>query len=486
MSLDGLGLAAAIRSGELSSSEAVEASIEKIEAENPRINAVVHKMYDDARARAKSPPAGPFQGVPLLVKDLLCAVAGQPLACGSRALRDYVPQYDAELIVRLRKAGFILVGKTNTPEFGILGTTEPELFGPTRNPWNTQHSAGGSSGGAAAAVAAGWVPIAQGGDGGGSIRIPASACGLFGLKPTRGRTPFGPVQGEGWAGFAQEHVITRSVRDSAAVLDAIHGLDDGAPYAAPAPERPFLDEVSREPGKLRIAFSTGSLFGKTVHPEVAAAVADTAKLLASLGHEVVEDTPSFSRDELVRAYLVVVATSAAGEVAGTEALTGRKPTSDQFESTTWLLHQIGGRLSATDYQSAVAAAHRAGRSVAGFFQKYDVFLNATLAWPPPKIGEWAPTPSERRLLGVLRAFPVRAALFRALDDLAEKGFEKTANTQLFNQTGQPAMSVPLGWTRDGLPIGSQFAARFGDEATLLRLAAQLEQARPWAARTPPR
>ena len=482
---DATALAELVRKKELHPTELVEEAISRIETLNPRLNAVVHKMYDQARKVAAGPlPEGPFTGVPFLVKDLDGYVAGVPFTASCKAMVSFVPDHDSELIARQRRTGVILVGKTNTPELGLLGTTEPALRGPTRNPWNLNHSTGGSSGGSAACVAARIVPMAHGGDGGGSIRIPASACGLFGLKPTRARNPVGPSSSEGWGGYVQQHVISRSVRDSAAMLDATHGPELGDPYAAPPVARPFLQEVGTPPGRLRIAFSTGSLFGKNVHPDCVAAVKDAAKLCAELGHEVIEDAPRFDQAELVRAYLVNVAANVAPTLEEIAQMTGKPADPEDFEPTTWALAQMGQMLSAPDLQRSRNATHRAGRMMAAFFQRYDLFLDATLAYPPVRIGELALKAAELAALRVLRRVPVKPAFMKMFDDLAANSLERTPNTQLFNQTGQPAMSVPLYWNGAGLPIGVQFAARFGEEALLFRLAAQLEQVRPWMARKP--
>ncbi|MCJ7772177.1 MAG: amidase, partial [Desulfobacterales bacterium] len=282
---DGLGLAELVRKKEISPDEICEEAISRIEALNPKLNAVITKMYDQGRKAVKDQlPDGPFTGVPFLLKDLLAAYAGVPMTSGSKAFKNYIPDHDSELVRRYKKAGLVILGKTNTPEFGLLGYTEPELHGITRNPWNTDHTPGGSSGGSAAAVASGMVPLASGGDGGGSIRIPASCCGLFGLKVTRGRNPTGPEHGAIWQGAVVEHVISRSVRDSAAILDSICGGDIGAPYYVPNPERPYLKEIEQNPGSLKIAFNTHSPIDTDVHPECVQAVEDTAKLLEKLGH----------------------------------------------------------------------------------------------------------------------------------------------------------------------------------------------------------
>ncbi|WPB81466.1 amidase [Archangium violaceum] len=483
--LDATALAELVRKKELQPIELVEEAISRIEAVNPKLNAVVHKMYDQARKTAAGPlPQGPFSGVPFLVKDLDGYLANEPYAGGCRALVGFVPDHDAELMARFRRAGVVIVGKTATPELGILGVTETVLNGPTRNPWNPEHTPGGSSGGSAACVAARVVPMAHGGDGGGSIRIPASACGLFGLKPTRARNPLGPDSAEGWGGFVQQHVLTRSVRDSAAMLDATQGADLGAPYAAPPIARPFLQEVGTPPGRLRIAFSTGSLYGKHVHPDCKAAVQDAVKLCQELGHELVEDAPRFDREELVRSYLVNVAANTTVQMEEISQATGKPVTADDVEPSTWALVQLGSILTAADLQRARNVMHKAGRMMAAFHERYDLFLDATLAYPPVRIGELAPKPAELAAMAVLRKLPLKPVFLKLLDVLAGNSLERTPNTQLFNQTGQPAMSVPLFWNTAGLPVGVQFSARFGDEATLFRLASQLEQARPWAGRKP--
>ncbi len=483
---DGLDLAGLVRRREVAPTELVEAAIARIEASNPRLNAVVNKLYERARAAASAPLGdGPFAGVPFVLKDLDAAMAGVPLTASCRALADFVPDRDSEMVARYKRAGLIVVGQTSTPEFGILPVTESALRGPTRNPWNLAHTPGGSSGGSGAAVAARMTPIGHGSDGGGSIRIPASCCGLFGLKPTRGRTPLDPAVSKGWGGLVHEHALSRSVRDSAALLDASQGADAGAPYPAPAPERPFLDEVGADPGRLRIAFSTRNLFGETTHPECKAAVEDAAALCAGLGHAVEEALPDFDRHFLVRAYLAIIAGSTAQAIAEFAGAGGRRPRADDFEPLTRALGLIGANMSAGELTAALEACRLAGRSCGEFFATYDLLLTPTLAHPPVEIGFFDVKPGQAVQIRILRALPLRPLLDKALDELSASAFEVTGNTMLFNLTGQPAMSVPLYWSERGLPIGLQFAARFGDEATLFRLAAQLEQARPWAQRRPP-
>jgi amidase len=465
--LDATAQAGLVRRGEVSPVELVDAAIERIERLNPTINAVVTPMYEQARAAATGElPDGPFTGVPFLLKDLLACYRGVPMTAGSAFLRDFVPDHDSRLVARLRRAGLIILGKTNTPEFGLLPTCEPRLFGPSRNPWDTERTTGGSSGGSAAAVAAGLVPMAHGNDGGGSLRIPASCCGLFGLKPTRARNPLGPDFGDVMSGLVVEHALTRSVRDSAALLDATAGPDVGDPYCAPPPARPFLHEVGADPGRLRIAFTVGALTGTPVHPDCVAAVRDAAALCAGLGHDVVEAAPAVDAESVSQAFTTLFLAGHAALVDGLARVTGRHPTPDQFEPPTWAMLEFGRQIGASTYLLAVHALQRAARDVARFFFDHDVWLTPTLGEPPVPLGTFDPAP-ENPLQGL-----IRVSAFMPF-------------TPICNATGQPAMSVPLFWSADGLPIGTHFVGRFGDEATLFRLAAQLEQARPWAARRPP-
>lgn len=484
--VDATELARRVRDGDVTPSELTEAAIAAIEQVNPKLNAVVHRMYDEARAAAKGPlPDGPFRGVPMAVKDFDGFVKGVPFTASSRFLEGWTPTEDSEAIARLRRAGVTFVAKTNLPELAIVGTTESEWRGPARNPWNTDHSTGGSSGGSGALVAARAVAVAHGGDGGGSLRIPASNGGLVGLKATRGRIPLGPHQGEGWGGYVQWGVLSRTVRDTAGFLDVLSGPMAGDPYAAPAVARPFTEEVGAPTGKLRIGFSTRSFFGKSTHPECVTAVERTAKLLSDLGHTVEEAAPKIDRDALVNAYLAQVGVGIAAEIEDMARWSGRTPRADLFEPATWFLRQVGLTLSGIELQRARDAMQEAGRQTAVFHQTYDLFLGSTLAYPPVRIGELALKPAERVGLAALRTLPVPAAIRAVLAQLAANNFERTPNTQLFNQTGQPAVSLPLHWTPDGLPVGIQLAARFGDEALLLRVASQLETASPWIGRKPP-
>jgi amidase len=494
--LDATALSELVRTKEVSPLELVDRAIAEIEQRDSAINAVVHRNFERAREHARRdlpdvPQDAPFRGVPFLLKDLLGYDEGEPSTSSTSLLKSWRAPRDSELVRRYKRAGLIILGRTNTPEFGIYGVTEPELFGPTRNPWDLSRTPGGSSGGSAAAVAARYVPMAHGGDGGGSIRIPASHCGLVGLKPTRARNPAGPFAGERWAGFVSEHVLTRSVRDSARALDATLGTDPGAPYEVSRPLRPYAEEVlggaaGRGP-RLKIAIWPAPLFGSpsaTTHAECQTACENAAKLAARLGHEVVEARPPFDRDTLVMAYLTVVATGVHRSIEQAGELSGVKPRASDFEGPTWVLKLIGGKLSAGEYVRALDHIHLAHRKLSGFFDAHDVLLTPTAATPPVPIGTFALTAGQRALIRLLKAVPTRALLLKALDDLARHSFDATPNTMLFNITGQPAVSLPLHMSPSGLPIGTQWVGRFGDEATLFRLSAELEAAVPWQDRRP--
>lgn len=464
--LDATAQAAMVRRKQLKPIELVDAAIAQIERINPELNAVVTPMFELAREAANGPlPEGPFRGVPFLLKDLFASYAGVRTTSGSVFLRDFIPDHDSELVVRLRRAGLVIVGKTNTPEFGLLSTTEPRLFGPARNPWDPGRTTGGSSGGSAAAVASGMVAMAHGGDGGGSIRIPASCCGAFGLKPTRARNPLGPDVGDILGGLAVEHALTRSVRDSAALLDATSGPDIGDPYFAPARTRPFLEEVGTDPGRLRIAFTTEAPTGVPIHPDCITAVGEAAKLCASLGHEVSEAAPAIDGKRFESCFTTLWSVGCARAMEGNALLTGRKPAPEQFEELTWALAERGRAVRAFEYLLAVGALQIMARQIARFFVEHDVWLTPTVADPPLPLGSFNPQPGNP-LYGMQRA-----AAFVPF-------------TPICNVTGQPAMSVPLFWNAEGLPIGTHFVGRFGEEATLFRLAAQLEAARPWKGRRP--
>ena len=485
--LDGLAMAALVRTGQLTPADLCAAAIARAEAVNPKLNAVVYPLYEQARRRAAAGlPAGPFGGVPFLLKDFGAQYTGAPHTSGSRALRNFVPTEDAELVCRWQAAGLNILGKTNTPEFALMGVTEPALHGPTRNPWHLGHTPGGSSGGAAAAVAAGIAPVAGAGDGGGSIRIPAACCGLFGLKPSRGRVPTGPEQGEKWQGAAVEHVLSRSVRDSAALLDATQGPDVGAPYFLPNPARSYLEEASRAPGRLRIGFSLGHPLGSALHPECATAVREAARLLESLGHDVAEVPLPFDGRAVATAFLMLYFGETGASIAALAKVLGRPARPRDVEPTTWLLSLLGRTYTAADFAAARHTWNDSARRMGRFHQTYDLLLTPTLATPPVRIGELQPKPLEQTLLKVVNTFGLGGLIRRSgiVEKLAEQSLEKTPYTQVANLTGQPAMSVPLHWTSDGLPCGVQFIASLGAEDVLFRLAGQLEQAQPWFDKRP--
>jgi amidase/6-aminohexanoate-cyclic-dimer hydrolase len=409
-------------------------------------------------------PDGRFAGVPFLLKDIEF-LEGTRTTSGATVYKDHIAGYTGTLAQRFLDAGLTIFGKSSTPEFGLLPTTESRLFGPTRNPWNLEHSSGGSSGGAGAAVAARIVPLAHASDGGGSIRIPASASGVFGLKPTRARNPIGPERGEGWSGFSCGHVLSISVRDSAAMLDAIHGPEPSSPYVAPAPERPFAEEVGRDPGRLRIAFTDRSPYGDTVDAEIAAAVREVANFLAGLGHHVEERAPALAADPAVVMAAIVSANTGLA-VRQAEQQFGRPMTDRDLQILTLATAHNAGKATATDFMAAQLNAFRISRGLATFFQACDVFLCPTLCAPPLRIGELNPMSRDlSHIPPILRRY--------------------MPATSMFNMSGQPSMSMPLAWNTAGLPVGMMFTARFGDEATLFRLAAQLEQERPWRQKLPP-
>jgi len=465
---DAVGLAKLVRDKQVTPAELLDAAIERVESRNADVNAVVRRLYEEARrAIAARLPDGPFTGVPFLLKDIGALLTGTGTTFGSRMFTTFVADHDSELVARYRRSGLVIFGKTNTPEFGIVPTTEPLLFGPTNNPWNRAYSPGGSSGGAAAAVAIGMVPAAHGNDGGGSIRIPASCCGLFGLKPTRARTPMGPDVGEGWGGMAVSHAITRTVRDSAALLDATAGPDVGDPYWAPPPARPFRDEVGVDPGRLRIAVCTEPWNGSPVDAECKEAVAAAAKLCTGLGHFVDEARPEIDVRGLMEAQRMIVSSSTRMLLEMRAGFFGREPKADDVEAYTWRVATYGNQVRAVDYARSMIAVHRAGRSVARFLTHWDVLLTPTMCRPPYRLKELDTMSDD------VEAFT--KLLWGAI-----------AFTSLFNASGSPAMSVPLHWSRDGLPVGVQFVSGFGEEARLFRLAAQLETAQPWADRRPPR
>jgi amidase len=487
--LDATALAALVRRREVSPAELLEAALQRADARGPALNAIVHRFDAAARAAAAGLlPGGPLRGVPFLVKDLSASVAGEPLTWGSRLLARHVAAEDSESVRRLRAAGLVLFGKTSTSELGLLPVTEPALFGPCRNPWDRSRTPGGSSGGSGAAVAARIVPAAHGSDGGGSLRVPASACGAFALKPTRGRVSPAPEH-EAWSGFSSEGVITRSVRDAAALLDALAGAAPGDPYAAPPQARPFAEEVGAPPGRLRVAFTTRALLGGDIHPECRKAVEAAARLLEGLGHDVMEDAPRFDATALLRAITVVICSNVSAEVAEMSRLAGRRPSPSRLEPATLGAWVVGRVLSGADLVAALREVHRARRALAAFHERYHLLVTPTLPEPPLPLGALAPSGAERAavraLAGPLAPLARRAVAERLVARMAPSPLRVVTNTIPMNASGQPAASLPLHFTAEGLPVGVQIAARFGDEATLFRVAAQVEAAHPWAEVCPP-
>jgi amidase len=467
--LDATAQADLVRSGEVTSQELVEGAIERIEALNGELNAVIHPFFD--QARATEPAAGPFEGVPFLIKDLMCHTAGDPMHEGMAFLREagWIEPQDTWLARRFREAGFVSLGKTNTPELGILPTTEPAAYGPSRNPWDTTRSTGGSSGGSAAAVAAGLVPIAHANDGGGSIRIPASCCGLVGLKPSRGRVSLAPEFGDFMSGLVTELVVSRSVRDAAAVLEWVSDPPPGEPYVAPARGRDYTEEVGADPGKLRIGLLTRPPGGDfDTHPDCVAAAEAAARLLESLGHSVEVAFPAALDDErYIPNFLVRWTGGVAYNLTYWERRTGRSIGPDDVEPLTWALAEQGRSHSAADYLAAMEFAQDVTRRGAEWWASgFDLLLTPTMAVPPTVLGAYD-APPDNPIAPILTAIP--AAVF----------------TAGFNTTGQPAISLPLDVSDEGLPIGVQLVAAYGREDVLLRVAAQLEEAQPWAERRPP-
>ncbi len=464
---DAVGLAELVRKRDVKPDELLDAALSRIEAVNPQINAVVRDLADQARATIKNGMgSGPLAGVPFLLKDISAYMKGVPTTSGSRLFANTVMDRDSALVAAYRNAGLVIAGKTNTPELGLACTTEPVLFGATHNPWNLERTPGGSSGGSAAAVAAGIVPAAHASDGGGSIRTPAACCGVFGMKPSRGRVSLSPFAGEGWGGLSQQHVVTRSVRDSALLLDIASVPQLGDPYWAPPPTRPFVEEAGRDPGKLRIGFTTKALTYGTTEPQIVAAVKDTAKLLESLGHRV-DELPTLPGD--FTAMAMAVTTGVQGSVCSAlmraAEARGKPITIDDVETLTMSMFEEAQKNTAVAYYNAIQTIHAVGRQISSVFETYDVVMLSTLGQLPVPLGYMNTNAKD-------------------LSGYGEKLYSFMPNTQQFNVNGSPAMSVPLAWSEDGLPIGIMFASRNGDEATLFRLAGQLEKARPWAHKRP--
>jgi amidase len=466
---DGLGLAELVARKEVTPDELAAAAFEAVAKTNPRINAVLHTLPKECAAEIRAGlPRGQFTGVPFMIKELVVHAKGVRCEMGSKLAQGYVPEADTELMARFRRAGLVLAGTTQTPEFGYNPTTETRAFGPVHNPWDLGRSAGGSSGGSGAAVAAGIVPIAHANDGGGSIRIPASCNGLVGLKPTRDRIPSGPDYGDLLCGLACEFAVTRSVRDAAALLDAVSGADPGAPGHPVPPARPYREQIGTPPSRLRIAWTAAPASGAKIESECEKAVHETVRLLESLGHTLIEDRPRFDWDAFLENVHVIWAAFGVASIDFASEATGRKPGPDTLEAVTLASYEDGKRYSAIDLLNAMTHCNVVSRQVGAFFEQVDALVTPTIARVPAPLGE----------LNQNREGMTAMEWTRQI-------FTYVPFTPLFNVTGQPAVSLPLHWSTSGLPIGVQIAGRFGDEATLLRLAAQLEQARPWAAKRPP-
>ena len=483
---DATALADLVRQRQVSAAELVEAAIMRLEQVEPKLAGMAEWTLDHARRVACEPLVDvPFAGVPFLLKDNMHFAAGIPYHNGSRIWRGWVPPQDSELVRRFKTAGLIVLGSTKVPELSLTPVTEPRHFGRANNPWALDHTTGGSSGGSAAHVAARSVPMAHATDGGGSIRIPASCCGLFGLKPTRGRTPNGPYIGEGWHGAAIGHAVTRSVRDSARLLDAVAGPDLGAPYGLAPPARSFAEAVARPPGRLRIAFSSMAPNGAPVDPECRTAVENAAKLCGELGHDVEEAAPVVPEDYFSW-FLISFLAAVSQEFVFAKEMTGTRPWRRDVEASTWLCRAMGRSFSAAELSVALERLHRATRQIAVFFETYDLLLTPALARPPVRHGELHP----RGLEAALQGLAVRLGVGRylrygpLLRQAADRAFRFMPFSPIWNITGQPAASLPLHWTPDGLPVGVQAVARFGQEETLLSFAGQIEHVHPWSHRLP--
>jgi amidase len=458
---DGIGLAELVAKKKVKPIELLDEAIARAEALNPKLNAIVYKDYERARDAAKGKlPKVAFSGVPFLLKDILAMAQGVPTRQASRFMPPIPWPHDSTLVRKFKQAGLVSFGKTNVPEFGLVPTTESKLYGAAHNPWDLSRSTGGSSGGSGAAVAAGIVPLAHANDGGGSIRIPASCCGLVGLKPTRGRSSNGPEFGEVIDGLGVDLVVSRSVRDTAAALDAVSGYEPGDPYSATPAPASYLAAMKRKPKKLRIAFSTKKLDGRPLHADCVAAVKRAAKICADLGHEVEEASPTLDQAALIPVFMALWSANLAAGIDTIAMLTGQTPSSDLFEGLTWGLYEEGKKISATQYLMAKNSMNMASREMGRFHETYDFWLSATLGEPPVKLG-----------------------FFDMEERDPQKSFAPLIDyvpfTAMQNVTGQPAINLPLFWNKDGLPVGVQFVGRFGDELGLLRLSGQIEAAAPW-------
>lgn len=482
---DALGLAELVQKGEVTPAELTEIAIQRAEAVNPKINAITHKMYDTAREMANIvDPEAPFSGVPFLIKELGIHVKGTPQRRGSKGFEKYVSTEDSILTQKFRAGGFTFLGRSNTPEFGLTPYTESKFFGPARNPWNTNCTVGGSSGGSGAAVAAGIVPMATASDGGGSIRIPASCNGLFGLKPSRGRVTLGSQAGEWWSGAVVEGCVSRSVRDTAAFLDLVMGNAPGELYLTQMPERPFSEEVKIAPKVLKIGFSTKHTLGQAIDNECIKAIENTVKLLESLGHQVEEVALPFQKEDLTEVFLRMVFAECAADIADLSNFLGRKARPSDVETATWALGLLGRTYSAKDFALQKRRWNDLARRMGAFHQKYDMLLTPTVSTPPFEIGALQPSAAEVTSLNLINRLGLGSALKAMVGPLADKTFAYIPYTAIMNMTGQPSMSVPLHWTADNLPVGVMFTSALGREDLLLQLAGQLEQAQPWLDKMP--
>lgn len=480
---DALGLAELVQTKQIPASELLEVAIHRAEAVNPKINAIITPMYDRARNKANSMPSGIFSGVPFLAKDLFQEYAGVPASCGSNAYirQQYTPKENSEIVNRWENAGVLSFGLTNTPEFGIKGVTEPVAWGACKNPWHLKHNSGGSSGGSASAVAAGITPIAGANDGGGSIRIPASYCGLFGLKPSRGRTPWGPNRSELMHGAATQHVLTKSVRDSAAMLDVIHGFETSSLFRLPDPEQSYLELIQRPPQPLKIAYSTVSPVGTKVSKDAINAIKQTVKLLESLGHQVVEDQPNINGTQLAKDFVTTWFSQCAHNLYQTKLDLGKGIRDSDFELDTRVIAAFGANTSAVEYIHNLQNWGKYVTAMNHFFNRYDLYLMPSTATVAPKNGEVATPSWQKPILKTLLTLGKADWLAQGalMEQLIKDNLKWVPFTQLANITGLPAMSVPLYWNKHNLPLGSQFIAPFAREDRLLQLAHQLEMAQPW-------
>jgi len=478
---DGLGLAELIQKGEVKPEEVQEMAIQEIEQKNGKLNAVIHRIYDQPQEEDLVQSKGIFAGVPVLTKDISQEIKGQPISSGSKVLSNFIADQDSEFVRQLRDTGVVILGQTNVPEFALMGITEPVFYGASRNPWNTDYTPGGSSGGSAAAVASGMVPIAGANDGGGSIRIPAAFCGLFGLKPTRGRTPVGPTRGRVWQGASVDHILSRTVRDSAAMLDQYH-YDRASAFIAPPYNGSYLEasqtSISRP---LKIAFTTNSPLGSTVDDECKEAVNKTVKLLESMGHHVIEQEAPIDGKSLASNYMMLYFAEVAATLTALEEVIGRKVRFQDVEPTTWILSLLGKAVSAEEFLTSLKFWDQAAIQMENFHDDYDLYITPTTAYPPSSIGELDQTQFEKMLIRTIGGLGLGGVLKKTgfVDKIAYKSLERTPFTQLANLTGQPAMTLPMHLTKNGLPCGVHVMARRGGEDLLLQLAGELENSGSW-------